>query len=538
MSTQAITDYLTKQLFIERNISCVATFLITGTPATNTRYRGTQSSDGDYYMGGTQPTNVDDDDVEIDSEEVPQTIVMIVNEKDLEADVRVTDKSKGPEFAAIVGRIVAKEIKPGPFKKRMPPPAPVAGPSKSKLPETKPEVKQDTKEKSNEKSKASGGKLSNFFGGAAKAKENKDVKKIKQEEPAPEPAKRMFFSKPAAPKAAAADAAKKEKADAPPPPPAEKPDAPQKTNMPQKAPLSKSKTSVSNVPSRAPSVASTKEDKEPEKVTEKSTRGVKRKSSVGFENRDKSVERHGNTESSKTEGSTRVRRKVVLSDDEDDVPMPKKPTARKSRGSYTTTSGHNSDAEHDVMRLMDMDDDEVEKVSRVPSTNASSNERDDAEEEMDEDDSMRVDDEDVPMSDAPSTKAKVVKKRKPKAVVPVGRNGLKKRKVTKTRRTKDANGYIVKEDYSDWESVASDEAPEEPEPPKAKPKAKPKAAAVRKEEVEVKAVPAAKEVKEPAAKKAPIKVASAPKAKAAPKTGGAKTQQPRLMNFFGPKKTT
>lgn len=97
----------------------------------------------------------------------------------------------------------------------------------------------------------------------------------------------------------------------------------------------------------------------------------------------------------------------------------------------------------------------------------------------------------------------------------------------------------VKEDYSDWESVASDEAPEEPAPPKAKPKAKPKTVAVKKEEeeVQIKAIPARKEVKEPAPKKAPIKVASAPKPKPAAKTGG-KAQQPRLMNFFGPKKTT
>lgn len=86
--------------------------------------------------------------------------------------------------------------------------------------------------------------------------------------------------------------------------------------------------------------------------------------------------------------------------------------------------------------------DEVEKVSRVPSTNASSNERDEFEDEVDGDESMHDQDEDVHMSDDRSTKAKVTRKRKPKVVIPVGRNGLKKRKVTKTRRTKDSNGYI------------------------------------------------------------------------------------------------
>lgn len=78
----------------------------------------------------------------------------------------------------------------------------------------------------------------------------------------------------------------------------------------------------------------------------------------------------------------------------------------------------------------------------MPSTNASSNERDDFEDEMDDNESMYLDDEDVRMSDVPSKKAKVVRKRKPKTVIPVGRNGLKKRKVTKTRKTKDGNGYF------------------------------------------------------------------------------------------------
>lgn len=153
-------------------------------------------------------------------------------------------------------------------KKMAPPPAPEAGPSKPKQPETKPEVKQETKEKSGaaapEKPKGSG-KLSNFFGGAAKPKESKEVRKIKQEEPAPEPAKRMFFSKPTAPKAAS-DAPQKQKTDAP-----QKVDVLQKADAPQRVPSSKTKTSTSKVPSRAPSVSSTKEEKAPEKETEKST---------------------------------------------------------------------------------------------------------------------------------------------------------------------------------------------------------------------------------------------------------------------------
>lgn len=75
----------------------------------------------------------------------------------------------------------------------------------------------------------------------------------------------------------------------------------------------------------------------------------------------------------------------------------------------------------------------------MPSTNASSNEFDD---DDGGDASPGIQDEDISMDeDAPKAKAKP-KPRKAKAVIPIGSNGLKKKKVTKTRRTKDANGYM------------------------------------------------------------------------------------------------
>ena len=87
--------------------------------------------------------------------------------------------------------------------------------------------------------------------------------------------------------------------------------------------------------------------------------------------------------------------------------------------------------------LNDILTDEVEKVSRVPSTSASSvNEPDD---DGDAQDSEGSEGGDVTMEDIPKKPA--TKKRKPKASIPVGRNGLKKRKITKTRRMVDANGY-------------------------------------------------------------------------------------------------
>ena len=83
----------------------------------------------------------------------------------------------------------------------------------------------------------------------------------------------------------------------------------------------------------------------------------------------------------------------------------------------------------------------VERVSRVPSTAPSTTDR----EAFEDDIPTAPEDEDVSMTDDASIKKpKTVAKRKPKAVIPVGRNGLKKRKVTKTRRTIDENGYTRK----------------------------------------------------------------------------------------------
>ena len=89
-----------------------------------------------------------------------------------------------------------------------------------------------------------------------------------------------------------------------------------------------------------------------------------------------------------------------------------------------------------------------------------------------------------------------VKKRKPrkkveKKVVPVGRNGLKKKRIMKSRMSIDAKGYMgrgflivdlrqrtegstpVTEDYSSYESVDEEEESEEPEKPKKKLTSKP-----------------------------------------------------------------
>lgn len=57
----------------------------------------------------------------------------------------------------------------------------------------------------------------------------------------------------------------------------------------------------------------------------------------------------------------------------------------------------------------------------------------------DDEDVVMADDSDV---DVPPVKPK--RQRKPKKVVPVGKNGLKKRRVVKSRMTTDAKGYMGK----------------------------------------------------------------------------------------------
>ena len=76
-------------------------------------------------------------------------------------------------------------------------------------------------------------------------------------------------------------------------------------------------------------------------------------------------------------------------------------------------------------------------MSRFPSTSISSVNEPDGDDG--DEDSEALEGGDVIMEDVPKKPA--TKKRKSKPTIPVGRNGLKKRKVTKTRKTVDSNGY-------------------------------------------------------------------------------------------------
>jgi len=79
-------------------------------------------------------------------------------------------------------------------------------------------------------------------------------------------------------------------------------------------------------------------------------------------------------------------------------------------------------------------------VSAPPSTVYTDDDDDMKDEGLDTSLEEKGDDDDVEMDDEPVVKA--VKKPREKKVVPIGSNGLKKRKVTKTRKVADANGYL------------------------------------------------------------------------------------------------
>lgn len=148
-----------------------------------------------------------------------------------------------------------------------------------------------------------------------------------------------------------------------------------------------------------------------------------------------------------------------------------------------------------------------------------------------------VSDGDVEMVDSDlDVKPKQVRKRKEKKVVPVGRNGLKKKRVIKSKRVRDGqflgtsngrtthsldgtdnHGVSVTVDYSEYESV-DEEEPEEEATAK-KPAAKDK-----------KTSPKDKESKEPRKT-----IRAGQPIKRSGSSGGQKGGQGGLMNFFGKK---
>ncbi|OCH86133.1 hypothetical protein OBBRIDRAFT_259489 [Obba rivulosa] len=144
--------------------------------------------------------------------------------------------------------------------------------------------------------------------------------------------------------------------------------------------------------------------------------------------------------------TARVKKNVILSDDDeepDDIPARRRLTGAKAKGK-AKASLSDTEADKSVRAMMDIDDDEVIKASRPESR-------------VQEDEDAQTEDAEVVQDSEPERAKLNPKKRKEKKVVPVGRNGLKKKRVMKTRTKIDEKGYMVTEDYSSYESVDDDE---------------------------------------------------------------------------------
>ncbi|KAF9047145.1 hypothetical protein BDZ89DRAFT_1058212 [Hymenopellis radicata] len=208
------------------------------------------------------------------------------------------------------------------------------------------------------------------------------------------------------------------------------------------------------------------------------------------------------------------------SDDDDDAPIVRRKRPIKKA---IPDVEHNSDLE----AMMAMDDDDVVRISRNKEPSVKD---DDSDVEQNQSVVETKDEDDMDVDVPPVPKKKTT--RKPKVVIPVGKNGLKKRRIVKERVTQDAKGYDVTEDYSSWESVSEEEAPA---PKKTKPKPKPKAKVETEDDSDVdtpppKAVKPKETVKkETGASESKLK--PKPAKKAAPKKG-----QQNIASFFGKKK--
>lgn len=149
----------------------------------------------------------------------------------------------------------------------------------------------------------------------------------------------------------------------------------------------------------------------------------------------------------------RVKKRVVVSDDEEEAEEDPKPSRSKAAGKAKALS-FDSDTDEALRAMMDVDDgsscsslffpadfvylafaDQVIKASR-PSISS----HDAAHDDDDDDDDVEMDSEHQEDPE-PAPKPKP-RKKKEKKVVPVGRNGFKKRRVVKSRQTFDEKGYM------------------------------------------------------------------------------------------------
>lgn len=193
-----------------------------------------------------------------------------------------------------------------------------------------------------------------------------------------------------------------------------------------------------------------------------SKRGVKRKTALPVDSdtepepssRDRSA-----TPEKRKKSTYKIKGNAILSDeDEDEVPVPK-PTRKSKTKLFMNLDLDDvpSNSKRSLRAMMDIDDgmclahpprewlicpqDQVDKVTRGRPVDKGPPTSD---EEITDDDVLIEDIiEDVVMDEeSDDLIEKPKRKRKPKKAVPVGKNGLKKKRVVNSRMTTDAKGYM------------------------------------------------------------------------------------------------
>lgn len=276
--------------------------------------------------------------------------------------------------------------------------------------------------------------------------EPKDVKVgVKEELPKPKPSGKLDFSKakPAAPKAV---------------PGVRKTEPAEPSSVPEVASKPERKTSK---PKGKPPVERKSTMKFSDSEDESSTKVATRPQELP-------------SRRSGSKSTARVKKGVILSDEEE-APKPARPKAAYKVKTERRSPDLDLDAgaESELRAMMDIDDDLVTRVSRTVTSAASESATSPPVSDVDMEDRESVPAAEPEPAPAPSRKPQ----RKPKKQVPVGRNGLKKRRVVKSRMKTDDKGYFVTEDYSSYESV-DEEAPPPEKPAKGKGKGKGKKAAI------------------------------------------------------------
>lgn len=248
-------------------------------------------------------------------------------------------------------------------------------------------------------------------------------------------------------------------------------------------------------------------------------RGVKRKSQIPADSGEEE-EVLKPSKPTAPSASAKVKNGVVLSSDDDqeeDAPV-------FGRRRLKVKNGAMSDSEMSLKAMMDIDDDQVVRGSRISKVPPQPDVEEDTEIEIEEAREATVppvssDADNMDTDDEPIVKPK---KRVPKKVVPVGRNGLKKKRVIKSRTTTDAKGYMQTEDYSSYESVEEGDVQVEQTT-----KSKGKGRKSNNEQPKT---------EEPSAENRSAKSKPKVVAKAAPKSKGGAVKRGSLLNFFGPDK--